>query len=98
MNKNMRISVRLKAGRDDEIIKWLENVGSNDRSYYIREALRGFLNQGTSQGRIFNNSNTNTIASESKSYDIKPEQNNKEKSISDLSEEELTQKMKGFAN
>jgi len=95
----MRISVRLKSGRDDEIIKWLEHVGSNDRSYYIREALRGFLNQGTSQDRnISNNSNTNTIASQSKSYDIKPEQNNNEKTISDLSEDELIKKMKGLAN
>ena len=94
----MRISVRLKPGRDDEIIKWLEHVGSNDRSYHIREALRGFLNQGTSQGRIFNTSNINTIARESKSYDIKPEQNNNEKTISDLSEDELIKKMKGLAN
>ncbi len=39
----MHIGFRLKPGRDDLIINWLESVGENDRSYYIREALRNYL-------------------------------------------------------
>ena len=40
---NLNIGFRLKPGRDDSIIKWIESVGENDRSYYIREALRNYL-------------------------------------------------------
>ena len=39
----MNIGFRLKKGRDDIIIDWLEAIGENDRSYYIREALRSYL-------------------------------------------------------
>ncbi len=39
----MHIGFRLKLGRDDLIINWLESVGKNDRSYYIKEALRNYL-------------------------------------------------------
>ena len=98
MSKEIRISVRLKPGRDDELIKWLEHVGKNDRSYHIREALRGFLNQGTSQAKIFNNSNTNAMENKPISYDIKPDHNNNQKTISEVTEEELERNLKGFAN
>ena len=39
----MNIGFRLKKGRDDIIINWLETFGENDRSYHIREALRSYL-------------------------------------------------------
>ena len=39
----MNIGFRLKKGRDDIIIDWLEAIGENDRSYFIREALRSHL-------------------------------------------------------
>ncbi len=39
----MHIGFRLKKGRDDIIIDWLEAIGEYDRSYYIREALRSYL-------------------------------------------------------
>ncbi len=37
------IGFRLKPGRDDDLIEWLEGLWSNDRSYYIRESLRYYL-------------------------------------------------------
>ncbi len=36
----MFVGFRLKKGRDDAIITWLNSVETNDRSYHIREALR----------------------------------------------------------
>ena len=38
-----KVCFRLKRGRDDVIIKWLEGLGKDDRSYYIREGLRAYL-------------------------------------------------------
>lgn len=43
MSKNDKHSFRVKAGRDDLIIEWLDSIGERDRSYYIREALRDYL-------------------------------------------------------
>ncbi len=40
----MFIAFRLKPGRDDDLIRWLESLGSGDQSYYIRESLRRDLN------------------------------------------------------
>ena len=40
----MFIAFRLKPGKDDDLIKWLESLGSGDKSYFIRETLRRNLN------------------------------------------------------
>jgi hypothetical protein len=37
------VAFRLKAGRDDALINWIEDLPENDRSYHIREALRSNL-------------------------------------------------------
>jgi len=36
----MFIAFRLKLGRDDDLISWINNAGEGDRSYHIRETLR----------------------------------------------------------
>ncbi len=41
----MFIAFRLKPGRDDDLINWIKTAGENDRSYYIREALRQGLHK-----------------------------------------------------
>ncbi len=43
MRKDLKVSFRLKPGRDDAIIDWLESLSEHDRSYYIRESLRAYL-------------------------------------------------------
>jgi hypothetical protein len=43
MREDVRVSFRLKPGRDDSIIDWLENLSEHDRSYYVREGLRAYL-------------------------------------------------------
>ncbi len=43
------INFKVKPGRDDDIINWLEGLGDNERSFYIRLALREWL-QGKSKG------------------------------------------------
>ncbi len=40
----MFIAFRLKPGRDDDLIAWLESLGAGDQSYHIRETLRRNLN------------------------------------------------------
>ena len=35
-----RYTFRLKPGRDDDLIGWLEALGEGERSYHIRQALR----------------------------------------------------------
>ncbi len=40
----MFIAFRLKPGRDDDLIRWVESLGNGDQSYYIRESLRRDLN------------------------------------------------------
>ncbi len=40
----MHIGFRLKPGRDDDLIRWVESLGNGDQSYYIRESLRRDLN------------------------------------------------------
>jgi hypothetical protein len=37
------VAFRLKEGRDDALINWIENLPERDRSYHIREALRSNL-------------------------------------------------------
>ncbi len=37
------VAFRLKEGRDDALINWIEDLPENDRSYHIREALRSNL-------------------------------------------------------
>ncbi len=39
----MFIAFRLKPGRDDDLISWINNAGEGDRSYHIREVLRQSL-------------------------------------------------------
>ncbi len=36
----MFIAFRLKPGRDDDLLSWINNAGEGDRSYHIRETLR----------------------------------------------------------
>lgn len=36
----IRYMFRLKPGRDDELIQWLESLGKGERSCFIRKALR----------------------------------------------------------
>ncbi len=43
MRKDLKVSFRLKPGRDYAIIDWLESLSEHDRSYYIRESLRAYL-------------------------------------------------------
>ncbi len=45
MSKEYRYGFRAKPGRDDVIIKWLNGIQASDKSYYIREALRDYLNR-----------------------------------------------------
>ena len=45
----MNISFRLKPGRDNEIIDWVNTLGDKDRSYFIREALKFYICQGGSK-------------------------------------------------
>jgi hypothetical protein len=49
MDNDIRIGFRLKHGRDDQIIEWLESIGDTDKSYYIREGLRHYVNALMSQ-------------------------------------------------
>ena len=37
------VAFRLKPGRDDALIDWINNLPEQDRSYHIREALRSNL-------------------------------------------------------
>lgn len=34
------IAFKLKKGRDQDLIAWIESLGDGDRSYHIRELLR----------------------------------------------------------
>jgi hypothetical protein len=45
----MNISFRLKPGRDDDVISWICNIGKDDRSYFIREAIKFFIKNGGSE-------------------------------------------------
>ncbi len=45
----MIVNFRLKVGRDDEIIRWINCLGEHDRSYHIREILRGYLRGDSSE-------------------------------------------------
>jgi len=36
----MFVAFRLKPGRDDDLISFINNTGEGDRSYHIREKLR----------------------------------------------------------
>jgi hypothetical protein len=44
----LNITFRLKPGRDDTIIDWVNCLGSKDRSYHIREAMKFYINYGGS--------------------------------------------------
>ena len=48
----MFVAFRLKEGRDDELIQWLQSLGERDRSYNIREAMKAYLNGGTTCASI----------------------------------------------
>jgi len=37
------VGFRLKPGRDDALISWLDSLPEKDRSYHIRETLRANL-------------------------------------------------------
>ncbi len=53
MSEDVRVSFRLKPGRDDSIIDWLESLSEHDRSYYVREGLRAYLNGQSLQAPSF---------------------------------------------
>ncbi len=53
LSKDTKVSFRLKPGRDDAIIDWLESLGEHDRSYYVREGLRDYLNGKSPQVASF---------------------------------------------
>ncbi len=44
----VNISFRLKPGRDDEVINWICDLGDNDRSYFIREAIKFYIKHNSS--------------------------------------------------
>lgn len=69
----MNIGFRLKPGRDDVIIKWLEGLGENDRSYYIREALRNYLSNEQSNNRVSNNASGLPVQAEKDDHSGKAE-------------------------
>ena len=48
----MNITFRLKPGRDATIIDWVNGLGSKDRSYYIREAMKFYINYGGSSHNL----------------------------------------------
>lgn len=41
----MFIAFRLKPGRDDDLINWIQNTGEGDRSHHIRQTIRQGLRQ-----------------------------------------------------
>jgi hypothetical protein len=45
MIKEYKYGFRVKPGRDDLIISWIEGIQASDKSYHIREALRDYLNK-----------------------------------------------------
>ena len=49
MKNDYKYGFRAKPGRDDVIINWLEKIQPSDKSYYIREALRGYLTEKSPQ-------------------------------------------------
>jgi len=44
--RSQRVTFRLRPGRDDDLIAWLESMGEGERSYFIRQVLRRGLNSG----------------------------------------------------
>ncbi len=61
LNKDTKVSFRLKPGRDDVIIDWLESLGEHDRSYYVRESLKAYLNGQSPQVSSFTKSSAGFI-------------------------------------
>ncbi len=96
MAKDLRVSFRLKAGRDDDLISWLENITANDRSYYIREALRGCLSKVIPKAAPLpgNPVKTRDARIEGKKINNKPV--DKVKPISEISEAELEKNLRGW--
>jgi len=47
-----RYTFRLKPGRDDDLIRWLEPLGEGERSFHIRQALRRGLNGRATPFRV----------------------------------------------
>jgi len=47
--KSRTISFKLKDPRDRDLMEWLEGLGDRERSFYIRQALRDWL-----EGRSIN--------------------------------------------
>ena len=95
MEKDIRVSFRLKTGRDDDLISWVERISANDRSYHIRETLRGSLIKGIPQDSLpLNNlkrspNAVNVARSINKPVD-------KEKPIAEISEDELEKNLRGW--
>ena len=48
----MVINFKVKPGRDDDIINWLAGLGEKERSFYIRLALREWLQEGIMDPRF----------------------------------------------
>jgi len=98
MGKEDRVAFRLKPGRDDMIIDWLNSLGDNDKSYHIREALRSYLlASGAPQPSIFHGNNvTNNNTGKSKGNDVDIQEKDNLKPVSEISEEELEKNLKGW--
>ncbi len=65
------INFRVKPGRDDDIINWLVGLGEKERSFYIRMALREWLQGKGSVGvRV-------VVHEENKEVDVSEEELNK---------------------
>ena len=95
MAQDIRVSFRLKAGRDDDLISWFESISANDRSYHIRETLRGSLIKGIPQDSLhLNNIERSPNAVNAANSINKPV--NKEKPIAEISEDELEKNLRGW--
>lgn len=94
MEKDVRVSFRLKVGRDDDLISWFESLADNDRSYFIRETLRGYLIKGTPPVSPSTVSSMNNNATSTSKNVNKPV--GKSKSIAEISEAELEKNLRGW--
>ncbi len=92
MVKDIRVSFRLKAGKDDDLISWYESIGENDKSYQIRETLRSSLTLGIPHVSPSPVNNDSVRVSEN----INNKPIVKEKSIAEISEAELEKNLRGW--
>ena len=50
------VAFKVKPGRDDDLIKWLEEIGEGERSFFIRQALRAVIRFGENSEGLLNES------------------------------------------